>query len=436
MSSIGFTENMEQDNYGECLPTRRAVALSALGGIMTILASPQTAAGSSAQSLGKIGKSGPSRVGGALTIDVMQFGARGDGITDDAPAINAAIDAARARQQSSGRFEIHCRIVFPAGVYLVGSSLNLTNLRGVNTVIDGSGSVLVGRCAGQPVIDAFGARWLMMRDLTILGDSTAVPSVGLQIGLLSAHIVASDNCFENVKILGNFALACLYNRSSEMAEFDHLLLWNDQPGSFCLIQDGMNHFNVLSAFAKVSIPRDMESSFNENLFINCAFQHGAGGTPVWLGDTARHQFIRCYSATAKGPSFIIYCGSNSHSMLNIDCHCEGDDLRDVLHFSGAGNILHIRGFTYREHDSHANRAVFACDQHISQVHIEHAQIEVAGYHWHQTCRVFIDPTVWRITGTYYSAVDESWNGNNSLTGTLFLGEKVALVGSWEQRGRF
>lgn len=413
------------DGADKLLSSRRTLAASALAGMAGLLAAHQAAASTPAlgSSSAKLGAAGHG-----LTIDVMAFGAMGDGMKDDATAINEALDAVRAHHAKAGRYPIGCRIVLPAGVYVIDSPLNFTNLRAVNTLIDGCGSVLVGRCAGQPVIDALGARWLTMRDLTILGDSAAVPSVGLQIGLTSAHIVADDHRFENVKILGNFTLACLYNRSAETTGFDHVLLWNGQRGSFCLIQDGMNHFDVTSAFVLVDIPRDTELSFNENIFINCDFRHDVEGTPVWLGDTSRHAFIRCYSATKKGPSFIVYCGSNSHTMLDIDCHCETSSLEDIFHFSAKGNVLRIRGFSYRDHTSFAQHAVFACDPHITHIYIEHARIDVAGY-WHKTCLVFADPARWSVSGSYYSGVDEPWNGNSAFTGTLFLGGKMALIGN-------
>src|SRR5690349_13337185 len=57
-----------------------------------------------------------------ITVNVTDFGARGDAVTDDAPAINAAIHAVRERHHRVGGFDIGCRLVFPVGVYAVDSS--------------------------------------------------------------------------------------------------------------------------------------------------------------------------------------------------------------------------------------------------------------------------------------------------------------------------
>ena len=408
-----------REHHAGAIPTRRSLAASSLVGLVGLVVSPSTATLAAGEPTVN-----PSR-GNVLSLDAQVFGALGDGTTDDALAINAAIAAARKLHRTAGSADIGCRIVFPTGVYAVHSPLDLTNLRDINTVIDGQGSIIVGRCPGRPVIDAIGARWLTIRDLVVVGDRDAVPSVGLQIGLASADTVADDHSFVDVKIVGHFSLACLYNRAAETTGFDHVLLWNDHPNAFCLIQDGMNHFDVRSAFVATTIARDQDLSFNENEFINCDFRHGAGGTPVWLGDTARHAFIRCYSATAGGPSFVVHCGSNSHTMLDVDCHCEAQGLRDVFRFEGAAHLV-IRGFSYRDHDCFAGRAVLTASSQVQTIQIEAARLDVAQYRM-ADCRLFDGPDRWSVTGTYYG--DRAhWNGQAAFRGVVMTGADVALQG--------
>jgi hypothetical protein len=60
---------------------------------------------------------------GAGVIDVMNYGAKGDGVTDDTAAINAAI-AASTPAGNTGNYWGQAQIVyFPAGTYLISSPL-------------------------------------------------------------------------------------------------------------------------------------------------------------------------------------------------------------------------------------------------------------------------------------------------------------------------
>jgi hypothetical protein len=366
----------------------------------------------------------------ARIADVRAFGARGDGVNDDTAAINAAIQSLRDGQVRIGGFDVAPRLVFPAGIYLVAGTIDLTRLWDINLVIDGNGSVLLGRCAGLPVIDALGSRWLTLRDLTIIGAKDGPPCVGVQVGLATKDRVADDHRFENVKILGHFSLACLLNVAAETTAFDHVLLWNDapRPDSYCLIQDGLNHFAASSAFAvEARMATDKDDSFNENLFINCDFRHGGGGVPVWLGDTARHSFIRCYAAGTGAAAFVLYCGPNSHSMLDIDCHCEAAGLRSVFLVSGASATPVIRGFSYRDHEPFAAQSVFHCDAHIVRVAVQNARIE-AGWFFDRSARVFDDPRRWTVSGSYYSPDAVSWNGAGCFTGVVMLGGGFTFAG--------
>ena len=44
------------------------------------------------------------------------------------------------------------RLVIPFGVYAITESIDLTGLSRINTVIDGNGSVILGRCPREPVL--------------------------------------------------------------------------------------------------------------------------------------------------------------------------------------------------------------------------------------------------------------------------------------------
>jgi hypothetical protein len=66
-------------------------------------------------------------------VSVRDYGARGDGVTDDTAAIQAAIDATPA----------YGTTVFPAGTYIISAALNLKS----NLTIDGQGATIRAKAA-------------------------------------------------------------------------------------------------------------------------------------------------------------------------------------------------------------------------------------------------------------------------------------------------
>jgi hypothetical protein len=356
--------------------------------------------------------------------NVRDFGARGDGTGDDTAAINAAIAHIRAVQSATNQ-HFAPKLIFPNGLYIAAGTINLTGLHSLNFLIDGDGSVIHSTAAGRPALDALGSRWLTIRDLTITSDAATPPSIGLQLGRLNPGIVADDHYLENLKIIGHFTTTCLLNAAAETSAFTHLLLWNKSPdpNSFCLIQDGLNHFPPTSAFADIApTPPNQDTSFNENMFTNCDFRHDGTGIPVWLGDTARHAFIRCYAA-ARGPAaFTIYSGANRHTMLDIDCHCETIGLESIFSFAGATHPT-IHGFSFKDHEIFASRAVFATAPGVATVTIQNADIQTGGAH-NPAARMFDNPARWRVTGRAYAASPTLWNGQTCFSGATLLGDTI------------
>jgi hypothetical protein len=348
----------------------------------------------------------------------------GDGVTDDSGTINAAIASIRQAHLSANGYDFGCCLRFPPAFIMLSSSINLTSLRGINTVIEGNGAVLIGECAGQPVIDGVDSRWLTIRDLVVMGDQIKTPTIGLQMGMATTAN-ADDHLLENVKICGWFTLACLYNRAGETSGFHHVFAWNSQPNSYCLIQDGLNHFGLTSQFVACTLPVDTDLSFNENEFINCDFRHGAAGVPLWIGDTSRHQFTRCYAATDGDAAVVLFSAGNGHRLLHMDCHFETAKLGSVFRLSGAPNI-DLRGLTLIEHQCFANKAVFTCDPNIVKVVLENAQLVITGFN-NAGCKMFAQPAIWRISGNYATSWGNNWNATD-FRGIITNGTDMKMIG--------
>ena len=109
-------------------------------------------------------------------VDVRDFGATGDGVTDDTAAIQAAIDYVMYTVQSNGG-----RVWMPAGTYKTTDCLHLgygTSYRSV--VLEGEGynyrgerqfcgTTIKPTFSDRPAINIQGARGTVVRSLSIIG---------------------------------------------------------------------------------------------------------------------------------------------------------------------------------------------------------------------------------------------------------------------------
>ena len=134
-------------------------------------------------------------------VSVLDFGAKGDGVTDCTDAIQQAIDAAAGHT-------VH----FPWGVYVVTKSLRVTDhSAGGNSFTgeltgyfewsrnsDGSargstpGSCIVGRTGAAPVFDCAGSQFVEFKSLCI--QSRADDPNYSTCGLFVARTKASEYC--------------------------------------------------------------------------------------------------------------------------------------------------------------------------------------------------------------------------------------------------
>ncbi len=136
----------------------------------------------------------------AENINAQDYGARGDGVTNDGPSLQAALDAATARPRGA-------QVFLPPGTYRIDASFALLRPRS-NVVLRGSGrgrSVLlvddsIGAIGGDCITNALvGGSWLPlsdfhMRDLTVRGRADIDSDVGAQMIRLFGTNISVENC--------------------------------------------------------------------------------------------------------------------------------------------------------------------------------------------------------------------------------------------------
>jgi hypothetical protein len=154
-----------------------------------------------------------SMISGAV-FNVLDYGAKGDGTTNDAAAIQAAIDAACPLVGSGKPVGA---VFFPTGNYLCNTTLNATNSRvtgtrardGLMLFGTGEGSVILGNAgSGYAIIETTGSQWLTMRDMQLTAGASNPVTVGIYQGVSSVLPQTQNQKFESLNIsLGDNASA-------------------------------------------------------------------------------------------------------------------------------------------------------------------------------------------------------------------------------------
>ena len=235
----------------------------------------------------------------ADSISVKDFGAIGNGTTDDTTAIQAAIDATVATGQ---------QLFFPAGQYLVTNTLNIppyTNLRGeynyqgYNDSTNTTSSIILFKpttaqslfvASGSTIPEAGFRSFYNIESLFLSGNSTT--STGNSIYAIDANLVIYST-FRNLKIWGfQTGIKCTQTISNR---FENIQVGYTYVS--CILYQGSTSttdvweqctFN-LSPLAIDSIGTNSSIRFN-----NCIFENLDNGVNL-CKESYAWMFTNCYS---------------------------------------------------------------------------------------------------------------------------------------------
>lgn len=147
-------------------------------------------------------------------FNVKDFGAFGDGTTNDTTTIQNAINAAGA---------VGGIVFFPAGVYKTTAALTVprwVRLKGENATGVAGGTTWNGVTVihavhtGNAILDFSGVQAAGAQDIKLYGDQTTTPKTGMLLGRTSAAS-AGFHVFDNVSVEGYFTKAAIYSIASE-----------------------------------------------------------------------------------------------------------------------------------------------------------------------------------------------------------------------------
>jgi hypothetical protein len=197
-----------------------------------------------------------------MPINVKDYGATGNGSTNDAPAIQNAVNAAKALTVAPG-VGYRATVYFPAGYYLINTPINLTNTNGIYLTGDGGSylnSIIIGNTSG--VMFDFtgstlsGCRDLMFQSSTGYGATRSTIGVlfalsstfqGLNCGIRNCYFEMNDYPTAN----GGFGTIAVLNVRSEEFFVHECLIRANAPMVFSytnnLSETGTN-FTVTSPF--------------------------------------------------------------------------------------------------------------------------------------------------------------------------------------------
>lgn len=157
-------------------------------------------------------------VASGTAINVLQFGAVGDGVADDTAAIQAAIDHFKSLVDSNGLNGAKLCFGGTGNNYRVTAGLDFTSIRRTS-IIDLEGSIITADYNdGDPVIDLVDQRYVTLMNGELRTASGKAP----QCGILLARRATDDRVtsyirLERLFVTGTFKIAAYANISSELS---------------------------------------------------------------------------------------------------------------------------------------------------------------------------------------------------------------------------
>ena len=199
--------------------------------------------------------------------NVLDFGALGDGSTDDTTAIQSCITQCK----TDGAI-----LLFPPGkTFKVTDTLFLGRAATADPyikVVEGWGATVTGAISNKPIFDWVGGHGpnRSMRGLTIDGDDSVTPSCGLLMTRPDVTPVISSGLglMQNLYFTGDYQTSCVYNVQSETNLWLFCYFTNNSGESAFICTD-TNSRGLTSPNATI----EAESTGTIQWFYGCTFNY-------------------------------------------------------------------------------------------------------------------------------------------------------------------
>lgn len=203
-------------------------------------------------------------------VSASQFGAVGDGVTDDGAKLNLAFDYLRSTITSKTETST-VKLDLGGKTYVTTIPLNLTGIISWGWSIENG--TIIGKCAGKNVLEMIGSRGGKLKNIVIVGDETNMPYCGILSArsTLGEEYGSCDNfIFDNVSCIGYFSLASAYFYAQESTLYNHCRFWNYNHEGYCAIHTGYDTFPIVSDYMT---PVTGGHSFINDKYINVDYRY-------------------------------------------------------------------------------------------------------------------------------------------------------------------
>ena len=319
-----------------------------------------------------------------LEICVDDFGAVGDGVTNDSPAVNLAVAYMRTKIQSFGGY-YGCPYYLkfsPGKVYKLSSSINLQLLGyGAGSMgawgVIGTGAVILAACTGKTLFDALGSAYGHWIDVAIRADQATAPAIGIQVGRIdTTGWQAGGHYFQNVHMAGFFTIAGLLNASGEGNTYVNLYIHNDDlsGNANSLAIDGLHHIVPVTDFTQTTISQNTFDSCRQHMIINCDLGQNYG-SPLFLSNVSQlHVDGYIYATGTHAIEFLAGGGQTVFRNLEFMAHCEAAITSQIEVKALTSQSVTFEGVTFREDASSATVAMITGSTNVTSLTLKDTDV--------------------------------------------------------------
>lgn len=220
-----------------------------------------------------------------------------------------AMLVANWRSHISGTFNIVDELdASRLGACVINKTLDLSNIRANAASLTFAGTYLICTATGLICVDGSMNEFATWYDITINGQQSAAPMMGLYVGRNATNNRADNNKFIHPAAVGYFTLASADNFGGEVNSWDHVRFSNSAPNAYGFIADGCNHFHVVGAQGNTAFVDSQVSFYQGNYKSGEITTSGANSPPVFLCHAYSHQFDNVYtvwSGTVSPPTNVL-----------------------------------------------------------------------------------------------------------------------------------